>query len=311
MKRKGVQAVLFHAWSAASVTRLGKVLATSRYRKTVHLGIAPFTGPKGGDLGSLVANMTTLRKHFSGPLAVCLFLSFHNEKFLKEAEATDRAGRIKAQLPAVTGSAKAVSICPMLEDEWGSDTAKVEGMLAAAAAPFLLNGLLVGVKLRRSSNHNSYCPSQLTVPVAGGNPTTLVTQVEFESHGMAPFAGSRYFSNDGNFVCMEAERPGSKKPLPYLEAKDSADNPKDTPNDDAHKFTLAEYLGSRAVQAAPVNLLWRPAYNLYPYTTTESDKVNGRPKARYDMTKPLTERADTKAGRFNDVEAACLARFLG
>lgn len=198
----------------------------------------------------------------------------------------------------------------MLEDQWGGATTTLDAMLVAAATPFVLNNQLSGVRLRRSSNENSRVPSILTVAVGRGKTAEIRVSVEYESHGMAPRSGARYYSNDGNFVCMEAEPAGQKTPLAYLEGKDSASNPTGTPNGNNDKFTLKEYLLSRAVSAAPVNLLWRPAYNLYPVQSVGPAKVGERLKAKYNMSVPSSGRTDTPTGMFNEVEAACLARFL-
>jgi hypothetical protein len=298
---KGVQLVLLSSWSDASVNRFADV-AAAYLGRTFEIGFTPFFNNGKGPFENANALVTKLGSA-GYRLRFTVHLSFHRDDKTDKKTLMRRAEKTSEEFIQPNAGKVAISLCPMLEDErWSREMFKE---MLEAIAKKVSWGHITKLNFRRSNNTNPNIQGKLVEFIDPKTKRKIVipdsmTRFETEIHGeIGKSKLAQVYSNDGNFVWFD--NPRKVKNLPYIENKNSAQNPKGTSDD---KYPVSRFHGN-----GRTTLLWRPAYNLFtrsvdPITKLVKYTSNTKPKNRSDKN---TE----KDCAFNVVETEALKVFLG
>lgn len=294
-QRVGVQAVVFPRWNSTSVRNMVNAV-NSASPAEFELSQVPFFGSSNrwdntvNFLGGLTPNIRVVGTFFG---------SFHTDQsgydLGKRALELNKflvTPKLALGNQAPVARLSRVVISPQLEDRWNDTTwiAKSRTMLDQMDE----NAVLRSGKLELRRSVLSQPTSLRTLTYKRGT-RTYTFPVVVERHGVSSRPSQGVWSNDGDFVYREATIAGVRETKASM--VDETGAAKTT-------MTLARFSSESRATAAAVNL-WRPAYNLWPRTTsggrvTWTRRINGT---------QAWNRVDSYTA-FDDREARVLREFI-
>ena len=286
-ERKGFAAVGLSRLSGTSAGNLAAAVRESGCRQ-FEFTFMPFFNPK-----NPFNNVDTLLAIPEVGKIETIFLSWRDEKVMNGsweialATLKERASEVNRHLNRVRTKVDNIVLVPMLEDKW-PEARWLEAVHIIAGQ--LDSG--ARVSFRRSVNAGSDLPpTRISARLKNGKSHTF-TSTRLEAHRIDHGGNAQVISNDGRLVYQDAGILGR-----YETKSSLVDGP-------GESRSLASWI-SEANGTAKVSILWRPSYNLYTRTYTDSLLTYRKP----DML--LENRSDSDGDpAINAFEKEVLKSFL-